>query len=118
MARMMVALAKIQLHEADGPALLQTAFDRGTATAKLTALIMLAQVGVDHPIIAQGLASTDMAVILGSAKAAHAADPRKYHAALLALRASPFMQQLLHSGLDAGSLHATLDEAIDAGEKP
>ena len=61
----MVALAKIQLKMPDGDARLQEAYDRGTATSQLTALVMLAQIGHDHPIIGQGLATTDTAIIFG-----------------------------------------------------
>ena len=118
MARMMVALAKIQLHAADGDAKLQEAYDRGTATSQLTALIMLAQTGHDHPIIGQGLAATDTAVIFGATRATMAANPKKYHDRLVAIRHAPFMESLLNSGLDSARLRPTLDAAIEAGEKP
>lgn len=118
MARMMVALALIELHDPRGDAKLQEAYDRGTATAQLTALIMLAQTGHDHPIIGQGLATTDTAIIFGATRAALAADPKKYHDRLFALRHAPFIEALLSSGLDSARLRPMLDAAIAAGEKP
>jgi HEAT repeat protein len=116
MARMMVALAKIQLHAPDGDAKLQAAYDRGTATSQLTALVMLAQTGHDHPIISQGLAATETAVIFGAVRAARAANPKKYHDRLAALRHAPFIEALLASGLDSANLRPTLDAAIEAGK--
>ncbi|HZK82761.1 MAG TPA: hypothetical protein VFC46_16890, partial [Humisphaera sp.] len=116
-AKMMVALAKIQLKDPSGDARLQEAYDRGTATSQLTALVMLAQIGHDHPIIGQGLATTDTAVIFGATRAAMAADAKKYHDRLFAIRHAPFMEALLDSGLDSANLGPTLDAAIAAGER-
>ncbi len=118
MARLIVALGKIQLHEPDGDASLQAAYDRGTAVAQMTALIMLAQTGHDHPVIGQALATTDTAILFGATCAAAAANPRKYHDVLVALRNAPFVDALLNSGLDSANLRPTLDAAIAAGEKP
>jgi HEAT repeat protein len=118
MARMMVAIAKIERGDKDADAKLQLAYDRGTAIAKLTALVMLAQIGHDHPIISQGLATTDTAVLFGAVRAATAANPKKYHDVLFAIRHAPFIDALLNSGLDSANLRPTLDAAITAGEKP
>ena len=118
MVRIMVALAKIQLRMPDGDAKLLAAYERGTGTAQLTSLIMLALLNRDHPIIAKGLASTDTSLVLGAARAALASDPKKYHAKLVAIRRGKFIDALLNSGLDSASLRETLDAAIAAGEKP
>ena len=116
---MMVALAMIQLHDPAGDAKLQEAYDRGTATAQLNALIMLGQIGHDHPIVSQGLSTCDtVAVIFGATRAAMTANPKKYHDRLVALRHAPFIEALLDSGLDSARLRVTLDAAIAAGEKP
>jgi hypothetical protein len=116
-ARMMTALAMLRLGEAGATAKLQAAFDRGTGMSQLTALVMLAETGLDHPIIAQGLESTDTAILYGAARAAKSADARKYHDRLVALRRAPFVESLLASGLDSARFGEALDEAIAEGEK-
>lgn len=118
MARLFVALDQIQLHEPGADAALQAAYERGTAVAQMTALVMLAQLGYDHPIIAQGLSATDTAILFGATRAAMAANPRKYHETLIRLRHAPFVEALLNSGLDSANLRPSLDAAIAAGGKP
>lgn len=118
MARLFVALDQIQLHEPGADSALQAAYDRGTAVAQMTALVMLAQLGYDHPIIAEGLAATDTAILFGATRAAMAANPRKYRDTLVRLRHAPFVEALLTSGLDSANLRPTLDAAIAAGGKP
>lgn len=116
-ARLMAALAEIRLGVPDADARLQKAFDRTTGTGQLTALVMLAQMKRDHPIIPAGLESTDTAIVLGAARAAAAVASEKYLAKLRAIRNGKFIDALLNSGLDSAGLRGALDDAILAGEK-
>jgi len=90
-------------------------FEKGTPAQKLTCLLALTELKRDHPVISTSLESPDFAVLLGGVKAAVAADPRKYHAKLAALRSSPFVSSLLNSGLDSWGLPAALDAALEQG---
>jgi hypothetical protein len=118
MARMMIALALMRLGDPDGSEKLQAAYDRGTGMSRLTALVMLAETKRDHAIIARGLESADTAILYGAARAAAAADPKKYRDRLTAIRTAPFVRALLDSGLDSSNLRDTLDHANELGERP
>ncbi len=118
-ANIYLVMSRLRLGDADAAKELRALFDHATPTARLGMLMMLADQKRDEPeIIAQGLASTDFAVLLAAIKAAGTAAPGKYHAQLVAIRDAPFVSALIQSaGLDTMNFKSTLATAIAAGEK-
>jgi HEAT repeat protein len=116
--RMHVLGARIRTGDEEAIRQIGPLFDRGTPTAQLSLLIMLADLKRDDPVTTKGLKSSDFAVLIAAINAAEATNPQKYLAEVKAIREAPFIAALLESGLDTHSLHETLDSAIAAGEKP
>jgi hypothetical protein len=79
-------------------------------------LMMLKQLKLDHPVIADGLKSSDFAVMLAAVHAAGAAAPKKYHAQLLALENAPFVKAMIDTSLDLNDFDDVLEHAIAAGK--
>jgi len=78
----------------------------------------LAEIKLDSPLIAASLESGDYAVLEAAVRAAAAADPAAYAARLAAIRESPFIMALLHSGLDTGQLEAAFAAPRQTGTTP
>jgi len=116
-ARLYVELARLKRGEADAMRSVEALYRESSPVSKLTVLVALGYLEVDHPLIRQGLRSADFPVALGAVRAAHDVDPGKYLAELKAFRDDPFMNVLLDTGLqDVSTLKYYVDEGIRKGE--
>jgi hypothetical protein len=115
-ARMLIKMALAQQGEAGAVEAAAELYFRGTPTTKLSMLMLLKYLKMDHAVIADGLKSPDFAVMLAAVHAAGAAAPRKYHAQLVALENAPFIKAMLDSSIDLNDLDDVLEHAIAAGK--
>lgn len=113
-ARLFIDLARLRQGEKVVVAEVVRRFEAATPATKVAVLRSLAQIKLDSPMIATALKSADFAVLEAAVRAAGAADPSRYAADLAAIRRSPFIDALLHSGLDTWQLPAALDGATRA----
>jgi len=116
-ARLYVELARLKRGEADAIRSVEAIYRDSSPVNRLTVLVALGYLKVDHPLIREGLRSGDFPVALGAVRAAHDVNPAKYLADLKAFRDDPFINVLLDTGLqDVATLKYYLDEAIRRGE--
>ena len=117
-ARMLLKMALLQQGGNSGEAAGEAAslYARGTPTTKLSMLMLLSHLKLDHAVIAEGLESPDFAVMLAAVHAAGAAQPRKYHKQLIALERAPHIAAMMETGLDLNDLDDVLRVAIAAGK--
>ncbi len=115
-ARMLIKMALVQQGEAGAADAAAELYARGTPTTKLSMLMLLKYLKLDHAVIADGLKSPDFAVMLAAVHAAGAAAPKKYHAQLGLLERAPYVKAMIDSSLDLNELDEVLEHAIAAGE--
>ena len=116
-ARLYVELALLRLGEKGAEEIVSRLYRDGTPATRMTSLVVLGELDRDHAVIGAALDSIDFAVMLAAVRAAGRVDPVKYRPQLLLLRDSPFVRELLQTGLqDVETLRVFLDEAIQAGE--
>ena len=113
------ALARYRLNEPGAIDDVHAVFADGSATTRLTVLLLLAQMKRDDRVITEGLGSTDFAELIAAVKAAGASPElgREYHAQLVALRDAPFIQAMTHSGLDIWNFKLAIDSSFAECEK-
>ena len=116
-ARLLLALAQLRQGNVSREAELTAIFVIATPASQVGILRALAEIKRDHPVISLGLKSSEFAVLQSAVGAALAADPKKYRAALQALRQQPFIDALVVSGLDIGGLPGAFDQAVAPAEK-
>jgi hypothetical protein len=105
-ARLFIDLARLRQGEKTVEADVVRRFEAATPATRVAVLRSLAEIRLDSPLIAASLDSEDYAVLEAAVRAAAAADPASYAVRLAAIRESPFITALLHSGLDTGQLQA------------
>ncbi len=117
-ARLYVHLARMAAREMDAEAEVVRLYRLGTPLMRMTALVALADLGHDVPMIEKALDSSDFAVLLAAVRAAGKVAPQKYREKLVALRDSPWMRELLQTGMqDMDTLRHLLRRAIGAEKK-
>jgi HEAT repeat protein len=114
-ARMLIKMALLQQGESGAGEAAAELYARGTPTTKLSMLMLLKALKLDHAVIADGLKSPDFAVMLAAVHAAGAAAPKKYHAQLVALENAPFVKAMIDTSLDLNDFDDVLEHAIAAG---
>lgn len=118
MARLYVELARMRAGRKDAGRFVESFYRKGSPSNRLTILVSLGYLGIDHALIAEGLQSPDFAVVLGAVRAAHDVAPEKYTAALRDLRDNAFVGALLETQLqDISTLRYYLEKAIRKGEQ-
>jgi hypothetical protein len=113
-ARLFIDLARLRQGDRAAEAEVARRFFAATPANQVAVLRSLAQIKLDSPLIGAGLESHDFAVLESAVQAANAAQPSAYAAELAAIRQSPFITALLHSGLDIRQLPAGLNESVPA----
>lgn len=117
LASLFLAFARWRQGNAAAETDIEQQFHDGSATSQLSCLMLLARLQRDHAVIAKGLDSHELPILLAAVRAAGAADARKYHESLVKLRQSLWIERLLASSADTLNLGKDLDAAIAAGEK-
>ena len=111
-ARVYLAVARMRMGVVEGAAEVGNVFAQGTATARFVMLQLLGALRIEHPVIREGLSSSDFAVLLAAVNAARRIDPVRYRPELERLASSPFLEALNHSAIDAMNFGEILAEAI------
>jgi len=118
MARLYVELARMRAGRANAAEFVEEFYRKGTPSNRLTILVALGYLGIDHPLIEEGLRSADFPVVLGAVRAAHDVAPRKYAATLRSFRDNAFISALLDTQMqDVATLRYFLENAIRKGEQ-
>ncbi|MFP6887028.1 MAG: HEAT repeat domain-containing protein [Opitutales bacterium] len=78
---------------------LEQLFLSGTPTERMIILALLGEARKDHPLVEQGLNSSEFAVLLGAAKAARQLGSEKYRKSLAKVSVDPHVRALLETGM-------------------